>query len=88
MHSFQGDSIQNFAYCFSFIAGDDYRLIAEDVISLPTSSVVCITVDIIDNSLSDGDKMFTLQLSTIDQSVDLFSANTSIFIFDDNGTYM
>ncbi len=47
---------------------------------------MCIMVDILDNSLSDGDKMFTLRLSTDDQSVDLFSDVTSIFIFDDNGT--
>lgn len=69
-------------------AGVDYTIDAPDAISITSSSTICVTVDILDDQLSDGDKTLNLQLNTNDQSVDIVSSTTSIFIIDNDGMYI
>ncbi len=66
-------------------AGVDYTLDATDVISILASSTVCVTVEVLDDTVPDGDKRLNLQLITNDQSADIVSNITSIIFVDNDG---
>ena len=69
-------------------AGEDYQDVLATVYFRPDDTPsALVRISIIDDSLSEGEERFTLQLKCFDVSIVLTNSVAEILIEDDDGTY-